>query len=139
MSSGRRGFTLVEMAVAIAILAFVLVSLTGLLSVGLSTQKSSLDDTRAAAVAQYVIAMEHMNSFANVSVSSYTTNYYFDLSGNTNTAAASYYQAKVSNISSFSGNSGLLGANVAPMQLMLTYPLPACTKTNVFYYNRSNE
>ncbi len=142
----RNGFTLVEVAFAIAVLAFVLVTLIGLLTVGLSTQKSSSEDTRLAAMVGYVIATERMKPFATVCSPTYTTStpYYFDLQGNTNAQSASYLQCSVSNVSSLSGNSSFLGigngnTNIAPMKAVFTYPLPSQVKTNVFYFNRSNE
>jgi len=145
MSPTRRGFTLVEVALAIAVLAFALVTLIGLLTVGLSSQKSSLEDTRIAAMASYVMATERMNPYATVSSSSYSTNYYFDLQGSTNTVAASYLQCTVTNVASVVNsstgipNSIILGANVVPMKMIFVYPLPAPARTNVFYFNRSNE
>jgi len=145
MSPSRNGFTLVEVAFAIAILAFVLVTLIGLLAVGLSTQKASVENTRMAAMAGYVMASERMEPFATVSSSSYSTNYYFDLQGNTNASAASYLQCTVTNnasaVNSSTGisDSTILGANVVPMKMLFIYPLPAPANTNVFYFNRSNE
>ena len=145
MSPSRNGFTLVEVAFAIAILAFVLVTLIGLLAVGLSTQKASVEDTRLAAMAGYVMASEHLKPYATIAVSGYSTIYYFDLQGNTNTSASSYLECTVTNnasaVNSATGISDatILGANVTPMKMAFIYPLPAPAKTNVFYFNRSNE
>ena len=143
MSPRRNGFTLVEMAVALAVLAFAMVTLIGLLAVGLSSQKSSTEDTRLAAMVGYVISTERMRTFVTVSNPSYTTNYYFDIQGNTNTQSASYLRCTVTNVSS-SNSSILGGTNIATMQAVFVYPwvagtpLSAGTKTNVFFYNRSN-
>lgn len=145
MSPSRNGFTLVEVAFAVAILAFVLVTLIGLLAVGLSTQKASVENIRMAAMSGYVMASEQMKPFATVSTAGYTTNYYFDLQGNTNIESASYLQCTVTNaagaVNSATGlaDSSVLGGNVVPEEMVFVYPLPAPAKTNVFYFNRSNE
>ena len=49
------GFSMVELAVAIAVMAFCLVTLTGLLPVGLGTRRNATDQTRA------VLALETMS------------------------------------------------------------------------------
>lgn len=137
MPSHRQGFTLVEVAFAIALLAFAMVTLIGLLAVGLSSQKASNEDTRIAAMVGYVISTERMRPFATVAGTGYTTNYYFDLQGNTNASGASYLKCTVNNVSA--SNTSILGTtNVATMQAVFVYPLPAATRTNVFFYNRSN-
>jgi uncharacterized protein (TIGR02598 family) len=154
MSPSRNGFTLIEVAFSIAILAFALVTMIGLLTVGLSAEKSSVENTRMAAMAGYVMASERMNSFTNVSASGYTTNYYFDLQGNAtnaaSTATAPYLECIVTNnASAINTNTGIADftilnpvsgiTNVVPMKMLFIYPLPAPANTNVFYFNRSNE
>jgi uncharacterized protein (TIGR02598 family) len=145
MSRNRLGFTFVEVTIAIAILAFTLIVLIGLLEIGLFSEKASSDDTRMGGMVDYVIATERKNSFANVSAESYTTNYYFDILGDTNAQTAAYVQCTVSNVSTNSigslTNSAVVGPNVAPFKAVFTYPLtaPAANRTtNVYYFNRSN-
>jgi len=48
MRSRRHAFSLVEVAIALGILGFVIVSVVGLLSVGLKSNQVSLEETRAA-------------------------------------------------------------------------------------------
>ena len=154
MSRYRHGFTFVEVTIAIAILAFSLIALIGLLGIGLSGEKSSSDDTRTAGMVDYVIASERKNAFTNVSAVNYATNYYFDILGNTNSQSASYAQCTVTNVSTNTvssanptgqtmwTNSGIVGTNVASMKAVFTYPLtaPAANRmTNVYYFNRSNQ
>jgi uncharacterized protein (TIGR02598 family) len=152
MPRNRNGFTFVEVTLAIGIFAFALIAMIGLLGIGLSGEKSSAEDTRFAGMADYVIATERNNSFATVSAANYTSTYYFDLLGNTNTQSAAYALCTVTNISTNSmvtsntpsttlTNSAVVGANVAPFKAVFTYPLsaPAVNRmTNVYYFNRSN-
>ena len=135
----RRGFTFVEVVFAIAVLSFALIGMLGLLSVGFSTQKSSAEDTRLAAMAHYVMATEHMKPFADVTGAGYTATYYFDLLGNTNIASTSYLSCVVTNITAVTPATG---TNLVPMQAVFTYPLaaPAANrKKNVFYFDRAND
>jgi uncharacterized protein (TIGR02598 family) len=155
MLRNRNGFTFVEVTIAIAILAFSLIALIGLLGIGLSGEKSSAEDTRFAGMADYVIATERNNTnstFATASAANYSSTYYFDLLGNTNSQSAAYALCTVTNISTNSivtsntpsttlVNSNVVGSNVASFKAVFTYPLsaPAANRmTNVYYFNRSN-
>lgn len=153
MSPNRYGFTLVEVTIAIAIFAFALIAMAGLLIVGLSSERSSSEDTRKAAMVDYVIATERSDSFADVSAADYSTNFYFDVLGNTNSQSDAYAQCTITNVSTNSivssntgstitlTNSGIVGPNVASLKAVFTYPLtaPATNRvTNVYYFNRSN-
>ncbi len=52
----RRGFSLVEVALALGICSFCLVAVMGLLPVGINTNRDTLEQTAAAAVAREVVA-----------------------------------------------------------------------------------
>ncbi|MEI9997964.1 MAG: hypothetical protein WDO13_01760 [Verrucomicrobiota bacterium] len=112
---------------------------------GLSTQKSSSQDTRLADMMGYVMATERTKPFATVAAPGYVSvPYYFDLQGNTNAPSASYLQATVSNVSGVGSNAALLGigngnTNLAPMRAVFIYPLPRRPRPMSSISNRSNE
>ncbi len=146
----RRSFTLVEVILAVSLLAFALVALIGLLGISLSSEKSSSQDIQLATEVSYVLTTERTNSFATVAAAGYGRNYYFDFAGNflgTNRPAATdpppaYLLCIVTNVGGLSTNAAFLGANIAAMRAMFTYPIfaPAGSQqTNVIYFNRSNE
>lgn len=85
----KGGFSLVEITVAIGVIAFALVGLMGLLSASLNTGKASEDDTRYAAMSQQVLDMLRSGPFEEIpfekSVTAFTTkkmpSVYFDNEG----------------------------------------------------------
>src|SRR5271155_1091560 len=56
------GFSLVEVVLAIGIIAFALVSIISLMSLGLQSSKSSTDDTNIALMTQSVISLLRTSS-----------------------------------------------------------------------------
>lgn len=62
----KGGFSLVEITVAIGVIAFALVGLMGLLSASLNTGKASEDDTRYAAMSQQVLDMLRSSAFEEI-------------------------------------------------------------------------
>ena len=85
---GRRkrpgGFTLIETALALGIVAFALVPIVGLLPIGLSLSRSASDLTISAQIAQRLKGMIAQSNFSDISApgSTLTANYfYFDGEG----------------------------------------------------------
>ncbi len=58
-----RGFTLVEVTLALGILSFAMVSLTGLISVGLSSFRGSVNITVESQIAQAVLNQKRQTAF----------------------------------------------------------------------------
>lgn len=56
----RLGFTLVEVVIALGVISFALVAILGLFPVAMDAAKSSRNETRAAAIAQYIF--EQLNT-----------------------------------------------------------------------------
>lgn len=77
MSSGRRylrdrsGFSLIEVVVALGVVAFAIVAILGLVPTGLQTSRNSQNDSRAAQIAQAVfasLASQAPRQFSNISL-----------------------------------------------------------------------
>ena len=84
----RNGFSLVEVVMALGIVAFALVSMLGLFSVGIGASKHSGEDTEVASMSAQV--MSRLRNITNSAVPA-TTNLYFDYQGRfTNTANSQY-------------------------------------------------
>jgi uncharacterized protein (TIGR02598 family) len=93
--SERRGeaFTLVEVVIALGVLSFCLITLLGLLGVGLNNGLKSNDDTTVASMTWEVA--NNLRSETNLPAG-FFTNYYFDHTGQaTNTVSAAYYSCRV--------------------------------------------
>lgn len=77
--TNQRAFSLVEVTMAMGIIAVAFIPLLGLLSVGFSTMKASNVDVRTALIAQRMLAAAQMLPYGDLSTNS-TTNY-FDYDG----------------------------------------------------------
>jgi uncharacterized protein (TIGR02598 family) len=76
------GFTLVEIVVAIGIIAFAIVAILGLLPIGLATGRSSQDESRAPQIAQDIfssIASQAQAHYPNVTIKQTSTNFSYDI------------------------------------------------------------
>ncbi len=72
------GFSLVEVVIAIGIMAFAITAMIGLLSVAMQSDKSSGVDTAIAAMSQQVLGSLRAMPYVSLPAS---TNYYFDVEG----------------------------------------------------------
>jgi len=66
---GRRGFSLVEVVLALGIISFAIVAILGVFPLGLRTSHSSQDDARATQIAQNVLnamASQSQQNFTNI-------------------------------------------------------------------------
>ncbi len=72
-------FSLVEMAIALGIVAFALTAIVGLLSATLKTGKSALDDMLVSEMTSDLVNTLRKQSFTNIS--SNATNVFFDIAG----------------------------------------------------------
>lgn len=81
-SSGpkKSGFSLVEVAIALGIASFVLISLLGLMSTGLDAGKQSTEDVMLATLAKTVLSdLKSTNNYH--ALNNFSTNRYFAYSG----------------------------------------------------------
>jgi uncharacterized protein (TIGR02598 family) len=127
------GFALVEIAIAIGIMAFALVAILSLLSVGLKAGRDATDDTVITTMATAVIGQLRATnrSVAQLTALNGTaTNYYFDSSGGGWTTndfgasnASSLYECKVEFTNSFSNTTA--SSNVILARLMFAWPVQA--------------
>ncbi|MBC8002242.1 MAG: hypothetical protein H7X97_06610 [Opitutaceae bacterium] len=74
-----RGFSLVEITLALGIASFALMAIMGLLSLTLTTSKSSMDDTLLAKMTGDLVNTLRKQDFSNIQNAA--TNVYFDISG----------------------------------------------------------
>jgi uncharacterized protein (TIGR02598 family) len=89
------GFSLVEVVLALGVVAFAIVAILGVIPVGLSSGRSSQSETRAAQIAQDILsslASQSQTTFSNCSIKQSATNtalnfsYNVDLTSNTGNA-----------------------------------------------------
>jgi uncharacterized protein (TIGR02598 family) len=89
-----RGFSLVEVVLALGVISIGVVSLIGLLTISASSSRLSDEDTVFAAIARQVDTELHNTAFANLPISGAT--WYFDNEGHhLTTAANAVYQCRI--------------------------------------------
>lgn len=85
----RRGaFTLVEVVIALGIIAFAFVPVIGLLPVGLDMSRQAMDATICAQIAQQLTSEVQQTDFTDIASLANVTPYWFDDQGNKVGAAA---------------------------------------------------
>jgi uncharacterized protein (TIGR02598 family) len=98
-SAGRRGqvraFSLVEVVLALGVASFGLISMMGLLCVGVQTEHDAISTTTEAEIAQQLASELQLASYSVVSASP-ATNYYFTQEGFATNRANAVYFASVS-------------------------------------------
>jgi uncharacterized protein (TIGR02598 family) len=97
---GQAGFTLVEVVLAIGIIAFAFIPLLGLLPLGLDVSRQAIDTTVQAQIAQQLTTQAQQTDFSLLSTfasNSINTPYYFDDQGNKATSSdRRIYEAVIS-------------------------------------------
>ncbi len=71
---GRAGFSLVEVVLALGVVGFAIVAILGVVPVGLSAGKGAQDESRAAQIAQGILAALSSQNFDAVSIPQYDAN-----------------------------------------------------------------
>ena len=129
-SLGRAAFTLVEVVIAVGLVAFVLTAILGLLVIATNETKNADLKARLAWITERVTSEYRSQRFSAVLASLPATNYW-DYSGMpvTNTADA-YFRCEISNVTpppvgNFTTN------NFALLQANIRWPYPDLTSTNV--------
>ena len=92
------GFSLVEVAMAMAIVGFAMISLIGLLPMGLSNFRQAMNNTVESQIVQSITNQIQLSSFNNLTTS--TTPSYYDADGNLLTSAAGAVYTATTTVSS---------------------------------------
>ncbi len=131
----QSGFSLVEVAMAVGVVAFALLAIVGLLAVGMNASRESREETRSVLLSQDMLAKVRESLAPNgiASVGSFQagtfTNYY-DHEGHA-TNASGYFRA----VATIAAIDSQIVADPASTQLLgvhltITWPQPANTATN---------
>jgi len=128
-------FTLVEVVIAIAIIAFSLISILGLMTYTSQVLQQSDTYSRLANVSGQVLAQYDSQPFS-VSTNCALTNasYYFTYEGLPTNSAGAFYQANVTNANPV----GWTLTNVMQLQVTIRWPKPQFINTNVIITSSFN-
>ncbi len=96
MSRELRAFSLVEVTIAIGIVSFILLTMLGLMPVGLSTLRQAMDQTVEGQIAQKLNGDILMTPFSQIADKYSGRTIYFNEEGVETNASESRYKAKVS-------------------------------------------
>lgn len=133
----QKAFSLVEVAISLGIISFVLLAIAGLMSVGLDASKSAQTDTILAASSRAILARAATNDFGTFS-SNVT---WINLDGTTNTSSNnSFYKAVLTVVSNPSGLRSEVSTEFQLLKLQFMYPAmaPAANQTtNTIYASRA--
>jgi len=114
----KSGFSLVEVAIALGVLSFVIVPILGLMGTGLSTARDAALDMAALQIRQRVESDMRQMTFASISQTAFSTNYSFSKdgralqSGDPSFAQNALYKVQVKNSPLTGVNSGMTNALV---------------------------
>lgn len=132
----RRAFSLVEVAMAIGIVSFVLLAVAGLMGVGLNASKSAQIDTMQAANSRLLLAMVATNDFDTFTSSTL----YINQDGSTNSSiVGASIEATVSVVANPSGVRPEIGNKFKVVKIDFAYPAQAASSnrvTNTVYASR---
>ena len=131
-----QAFTLVEVALALAITTFGIVAVLGLLPGGLTAARNAADSTITATIVQDMFSTLRQQSFTNTSVwgNAFTLNpanppvsFYFDQAGNSVTNNQNYYKITLQSL-----NSSASQADVKAMVMWPAWVNATPMNTNVY-------
>ncbi|MFA7342976.1 MAG: hypothetical protein WC003_01610 [Terrimicrobiaceae bacterium] len=94
-SSFASAFSLVEVVLAIGVLAFAITAMMGLLTVAMQSDKSSSSDTSLAAMSRQVFNSLKAMPYSNLTTLTNGTNYYFDRDGSECPPSGAVYECAV--------------------------------------------
>ena len=121
-------FTLVEVVVAIAVIAFVLISILGLMTYTSQLVQQADTYSRLTHVTSQVLTRLNSQSYsASTNTATKGTSYYFTAEGLPTNAAGGYYECMVTN----ANPSPAVLANMMQIQVFIRWPKPQFTSTNV--------
>jgi len=90
-----RAFTLVEVVLAMGVVSFAMISMMGLLTMGLKTYHDAINATTESEITQQLANQLELAKYSSISTST-TSNYYFTQEGISTNAANAIYSATVS-------------------------------------------
>ena len=91
----QKGFTLVEVVLALGVASFGLISMMGLLTVGLKTAHDAMSATTETEIAQQMANQLQIANYSNIKTQTTPTHYYFTQEGLQTNAANAVYFAKI--------------------------------------------
>ncbi|XHR31170.1 MAG: Verru_Chthon cassette protein B [Chthoniobacteraceae bacterium] len=116
---GKRGFTLIEITLALGIVSFAFIGLLGLLPAGLQTFRSAVDTSVRSQIIQRICS-DAMQADFDTLISNPPADRYFDDQGNEIAQQRSMYQVRVQIGSSTDLPSSLeTNANLATVQILI--------------------
>jgi uncharacterized protein (TIGR02598 family) len=128
-----KGFSLVEVTLALGVIVFALVALIGMVGVGLSTSKDSVADTRTSAIASRVFEKAGAELATSASFASPSSpwqgnfrDYWFDDQGTeTSVAAAKAYRARVTLVAPLGANqpTGVSANSLKALTIEVAWPV----------------
>lgn len=132
MDIGRSvGFTLIEVVIAVGLVAFVLTAILGLVAMAVNETKNADLKARLAWITEGVTSESQSQRFSTMLASLPKTNYW-DYSGTrlTNDTGA-YFSCVVLNVTPPPASPNFTTNNIALLQLLIRWPYPQSTLTNV--------
>ncbi len=90
-ASGRRGFSLVEVTMAVGLVSFAVITVIGLMPVGLAALHRAIDTTEEAQIVRQIDALAVLTPYSSLPGSFSGTTFYYDQDGEllaTSTASA---------------------------------------------------
>jgi type II secretory pathway pseudopilin PulG len=128
-------FTLVEVVIAIAVIAFVLISVLGLMTYASQLVQQSDTYSRLSHISGQVLAQLNSQPFS-VSTNCATTNavYYFTAEGLPTNGTSAYYQCNLTNADSPNWTLN----NMMQIQISIRWPKPQFVNTNVIITSTLN-
>jgi len=91
-----RAFTLVEVVLALGVASFGLISMLGLLTIGLKTFHDAINTTTEAEITQQIANQLELANYSTISTNTTSTYYYFTQEGIATNADSAIYSAAVS-------------------------------------------
>lgn len=125
------GFTLIEVVIAVGLVAFVLTAILGLVAMAVNETKNADLKARLAWITEGVTSESQSQRFSTMLASLPKTNYW-DYSGMqlTNDTGA-YFSCVVLNVTPPPASTNFTTNNIALLQLAIRWPYPQSTSTNV--------
>lgn len=121
-----RAFTLVEVVIAVAVLAFAAISLLGLITLALQSSHNADVQSAQATMVSTVTGKLSSQNFTNTVASLPFTNYFTGEGAETN-ASAAIYRCDVADVSPANSNTNFM----RQVQLLIRWPAPVYAQTNV--------
>ncbi len=121
-SRSTAGFSLVEVVIALGVVAFALIPLMGLVPMGLSTSRLAIDTTVEAQIIQYMTDQAQQSNFSALSELNSTIPTGFDAYGTVTTSSSPIYRAGFSVPSSPGGTTlpgGTVTYNLTPITIYI--------------------